>query len=49
MAPSRVTIAFCSGRRQVVPVVDMLVGRLRALGYTESLSMRLLVVWDSTL
>jgi len=27
----------------------MLVGRLRALGYTESLSMRLLVVWDSTL
>ncbi|MDA0334392.1 MAG: hypothetical protein O2782_04430 [bacterium] len=49
MAPTRVTIAFCSGRRQVVSVVDMLVGRLRALGYVESHCLRLLVVWDSTL
>ncbi|HJP30448.1 MAG: hypothetical protein QF689_05280 [Candidatus Latescibacteria bacterium] len=46
MNAARVTIAFCSGRRRVVPVVDMLVGRLRALQYTERLSLRLLVVWD---
>lgn len=49
MDTPRVTIAFCSGRRRVVPVVDMLVGRLRALQYTERLSLRLLVVWDRTL
>lgn len=46
MAEPRITIAFCSGRQRVVPVVDMLVGRLRAIGYTERLCMRLLVVWD---
>ena len=45
---TNITIAFCSGRPQVVSVVDMLVGRLRALGYTERLNLRLLVVWDGT-
>lgn len=43
---TRVTIAFCSGRSSLVPVVDMLVSRLRTLQCTERLQLRLLVVWD---
>ncbi len=48
MTDLRITIAFCSGRHRIVPVVDMLVGRLRALQYTEGLLLRLLVIWDRT-
>jgi hypothetical protein len=40
------TIAFCSGRRRLVPVVEMLVCRLRALRYPDRLRLRLVVVWD---
>ena len=43
------TIAFCSGRRLLVPVVEMLVCRLRALRYADRLRLRLVVVWDRSL
>lgn len=49
MDPADVTIAFCSGRRRLVAVVDMLAGRLRALRWAERLRLRLVVVWDRTL
>jgi hypothetical protein len=45
---ARLTVALCSGRARLVPLVDMLGGRLRARGDIGP-TCRLVVIWDRSL